>query len=202
MSQRLQLLMYTDDMTIYLTYRVRAPAEMSGPGEGTVGDSRSSVLSAWTLRDASRSHMSVVPPEVRDYIIDVLHDDKSALRQCSLVCRGWIPSSSYHLFKILWWPPCYHAWCGRNWSREQCRCATLDGSNFWSELVRFIEGKPRVRGRIRTLAVVFHWTLFDPPGPGEDDEGILEHRAKVALGEFANGFDKLPQLRSLYLRAP
>ena len=36
--------------------------------------------------------------ELYDYIIDFLHDDHSALRTCSLVCRSWLPASRSHLF--------------------------------------------------------------------------------------------------------
>ena len=55
---------------------------------------------------------------------------------------------------------------------------------------------------LRALVIVFHWTLFDLPGPEEDGEGVTRHRAKVVLGEFTNGLDKLSQLRCLYLKAP
>jgi len=42
---------------------------------------------------------SSVPPELVDSIIDYLHDDSVALKNCSLVCHSWIPSSRYHLFR-------------------------------------------------------------------------------------------------------
>ncbi|KAF8522910.1 hypothetical protein BU17DRAFT_86467 [Hysterangium stoloniferum] len=47
------------------------------------------------------SHSTLVSPlpvELVDQIIDHLHSDIHALRSCSLVCRGWVPSARYHLF--------------------------------------------------------------------------------------------------------
>ncbi|KAJ7090647.1 hypothetical protein C8R44DRAFT_648056, partial [Mycena epipterygia] len=38
------------------------------------------------------------PSELYDYIIDHLHDDRRTLSACSLVCRDWYATSSYHLF--------------------------------------------------------------------------------------------------------
>ena len=49
---------------------------------------------------------SAVPQELADMIIDHLHDDKKTLKMCSLVCKGWVPSSSFHLFSKFTWPPC------------------------------------------------------------------------------------------------
>jgi hypothetical protein len=39
-----------------------------------------------------------IAQEVTDMIIDFLHDDKRALRACSLVCTSWARSAQYHLF--------------------------------------------------------------------------------------------------------
>lgn len=41
------------------------------------------------------------PQEIIDNVIDHLHQDKSTLKSCSLVCRAWDPSSSWHLFEVL-----------------------------------------------------------------------------------------------------
>ncbi len=40
----------------------------------------------------------LLPSELWDIIIDFLHDDKRAMRRCSLVCKAWISSSRLHLF--------------------------------------------------------------------------------------------------------
>lgn len=39
-----------------------------------------------------------LPPEITDRIIDHLHGDLQSLRQCSLVCKVWLPRSRYHYF--------------------------------------------------------------------------------------------------------
>ncbi|KAI0739389.1 hypothetical protein C8Q80DRAFT_1198411 [Daedaleopsis nitida] len=39
------------------------------------------------------------PNEITDVIIDYLHDDKASLLACALVCRAWLSSSRYHLFR-------------------------------------------------------------------------------------------------------
>lgn len=40
-----------------------------------------------------------IPPELSDHIIDFLHDDRRALKACSLTCRTWYPTSRYHLWR-------------------------------------------------------------------------------------------------------
>lgn len=39
-----------------------------------------------------------IPPEIIDRIIDYVHDDPKTLTACSLVARGWVPSTRLHLF--------------------------------------------------------------------------------------------------------
>ena len=41
---------------------------------------------------------SHLPQELVDHIIDHLHDDPLALRNCARVCRGWLPTSRLHFF--------------------------------------------------------------------------------------------------------
>ncbi|OCH84583.1 hypothetical protein OBBRIDRAFT_764080 [Obba rivulosa] len=42
--------------------------------------------------------ISILPPELIDYTIDVLHSDYQVLKACALVCRAWLPSAQLHLF--------------------------------------------------------------------------------------------------------
>ncbi|KIK66711.1 hypothetical protein GYMLUDRAFT_911160 [Collybiopsis luxurians FD-317 M1] len=42
-----------------------------------------------------------IPQELADVIIGFLYDDKAALFCCSLVCRAWMPTTRYHLFRCL-----------------------------------------------------------------------------------------------------
>lgn len=53
------------------------------------------------IKSDAHSHMSLSPPfpfELSDIVIDFLHNDHDSLRNCSLVCRGWIAASRYHHF--------------------------------------------------------------------------------------------------------
>ena len=44
-------------------------------------------------------HPMVLPPELLDHIVDYLHDDRQALRNCSLTCRALVASARFHLFQ-------------------------------------------------------------------------------------------------------
>ena len=39
-----------------------------------------------------------LPPEILDYIIDFLHDERDALKECCLVSKSWVPRTRSHLF--------------------------------------------------------------------------------------------------------
>ena len=39
-----------------------------------------------------------LPPELLNYIVDLLHDDPDALKKCCLVSKSWIPRTRKHLF--------------------------------------------------------------------------------------------------------
>ena len=39
-----------------------------------------------------------LPPEMVDYIIDFLHDDRKTLKKCCLLSRSWVPRTRGHLF--------------------------------------------------------------------------------------------------------
>lgn len=45
--------------------------------------------------------MYLIPAEIADQIIDYLYNDSITLKQCSLVCKGWIPSTRFHLFSSI-----------------------------------------------------------------------------------------------------
>ena len=38
------------------------------------------------------------PLEILDHIVDLLHDDTEALKQCCLVSKSWMPRTRRHLF--------------------------------------------------------------------------------------------------------
>jgi len=39
-----------------------------------------------------------LPPEILDYVVDLLHDKPGALKQCCLVSKSWVPRTRKHLF--------------------------------------------------------------------------------------------------------
>lgn len=51
-----------------------------------------------------------LPQELFDMVIDHMYSDTATLRQCSLVCRGWVATSSLHLFRRVKWPPCCYVY--------------------------------------------------------------------------------------------
>ncbi|KAH9950671.1 hypothetical protein B0H21DRAFT_504688 [Amylocystis lapponica] len=64
---------------------------------------RHALPSLQTLRIRRRAARTIhrLPPEIIDYIISFLSDDKRSLCRCALTCRGWLTSSRFHLFNYL-----------------------------------------------------------------------------------------------------
>ena len=46
----------------------------------------------------SNPHRSYLPPEILDYIIDLLYDEVETLGECCLVSKSWVPRTRKHLF--------------------------------------------------------------------------------------------------------
>ena len=42
-----------------------------------------------------------LPPEMLDHVVNFLHDDIEALRQCCLVSKSWVPRARKHLFAVV-----------------------------------------------------------------------------------------------------
>ena len=40
-----------------------------------------------------------LPPEISDYIVDLLHDQPQALKRCCLISKSWVPRSRKHIFR-------------------------------------------------------------------------------------------------------
>ena len=50
-----------------------------------------------------------LPPEIFDYIIDLLYDQPETLKWCCLVSKSWVPRTRKHLFReIVFEYPCDH----------------------------------------------------------------------------------------------
>ena len=86
------------------------------------------------------------PQEVCDIIIDHLHGEQTALRQCSLVCTSWMASSSLHLFERLSWPPArLHT---RAWPRPRVKtCVSLP----FAALLGSLQSSTRLTVSVRFL---------------------------------------------------
>jgi len=54
----------------------------------------------------SNPYRSYLPPEILDYIVDLLQDEREALKECCLVSKSWIPRTRKHLFAYIG----FHDW--------------------------------------------------------------------------------------------
>lgn len=89
-----------------------------------------------------------IPQELSDLIIDHLYDDTDALRQCSLVCKSWEPSSTLHLFSSFSWPACNIYWQSvPKDGSEVCTCSRHSGS--FSECHDLFSSSSRISQAIR-----------------------------------------------------
>ncbi|KAF7305347.1 APH domain-containing protein [Mycena chlorophos] len=58
-------------------------------------------VTSFTVLFSLRAMEPRLPSETHDLIIDHLHDDVPTLRQCSLVCKAWLPAARLHIFSIV-----------------------------------------------------------------------------------------------------
>lgn len=49
------------------------------------------------LHDGRENHTRYIPPEIADFLIDLLSDDQQSLISCSAVSRTWLPDSRHYL---------------------------------------------------------------------------------------------------------
>jgi len=76
---------------------------------------------------------SGIPPELSDRVIDFLHDERDALKACSLTCKAWLPASRFQL-----------------WNRVVLRYSG-DGTDY----AEFLKGSPAITSCIVDLTVEF-----------------------------------------------
>lgn len=67
------------------------------------------------------------PPELRDLIIDLFHDDHTTLKACSLTNRAWLPRARYHIF--------YSVKLAPGTTRDTIRCLLRNNP----EIARYIQ---------------------------------------------------------------
>ena len=132
--------------------------------------------------------------KIIDYILDHLHDDKVALRQCSIVCKAWEPACTSHLFSTLSWPPCGHWWetyndprpCGGD---SWCICHAAVGT--FERCCELLSSSPRISRAVRRLRLT-PWRSTDKPG-------ISGGSQVIAQATFVHMMDLLENLVSLEL---
>lgn len=81
----------------------------------------------------------LLPPEILDFIIDHVHDDRAVLRSCSLTARALLPTSRHHLFHAVHLP-------------DRHRCTAF---------AQLLESAPDVGYQVRTLSLVEGLQLED-----------------------------------------
>ena len=132
-----------------------------------------------------------IAQELVDYIIDFLHDDPHSLRQCSRVCRSWLPASSLHLLRTINIILCTHEPLFVSFAlvlSNRCRC---EESPNWDTVHltrtrRILGNSPRLQMNIRNLSILsrYTWgTCVTRPEWGSENPICL--------------FDLLPSLRNL-----
>ncbi|PSR73130.1 hypothetical protein PHLCEN_2v10986 [Hermanssonia centrifuga] len=117
-----------------------------------------------------------LPPELTDRVIDNLHDSKADLRRCSLVCRSWLPSSSFHLFHYL------HI--------RRDPDSNFDDQSTFNAFITLLQTSPRVYSYLRGLS-------FESKIP---ETGFSNRRGRMHLRTLEEILDILPNLLHLDLR--
>ena len=104
-----------------------------------------------------------LPPEIFDYIVDLLHDKPKMLGKCCLVSKSWVPRTRKHLFvniKLLSvkdvqsWGKAFP----NDWDSPAHHTRTL--SVFWTQAI--VEADARAGGLIQTFPRVVRLRLTQP----------------------------------------
>ncbi|GJE99487.1 hypothetical protein PsYK624_157510 [Phanerochaete sordida] len=142
----------------------------------------------------SRPGAARLPQELVDKVIDELHDDHVALKQCSLVAKNWEPASSPLLLRRVLWPPCAKKIdvCldpSADASSLPCKYASPSHNSF-ALCLEILSSSPRLQRFVRQLVCM-------PPnekhGLKDDAQGALE------LGTFVKIVEYLPHLETVDL---
>lgn len=130
-----------------------------------------------------------LPQEVTDIILDLLSGDRTALKQCSLVCRAWVPRSTAHLFSIFYWPQCnYPVYSSPQ--RQQC-----GGEHSFDLCLQILENSSRMRMAIKELRLGRHWHYCE-----NADLATNSLRNTIPLDILHSILSVLPCLRRLRLQ--
>ena len=138
-----------------------------------------------------------LPQELSDEIIAYLHGDKQTLRECSLVCKDWVPSASSLLFYRFSWPPCHHFNSFRSVPPRAgglCRCHPSNAE--MSSLVACAEVFSRSQ-RISTAVRELRLTSIRMDSPY-----VMSCPEVLSVDSLLRMVDLLPHLRILHLHSP
>lgn len=89
-----------------------------------------------------------LPQELCEEILGHLRDDKKALKECSVVCKDWLPRASVHLFHTFRWPPCR---VGRPCYTDRC-----PGSQCFVRCKEALSSSLRLRSYVREFVFAKH----------------------------------------------
>lgn len=126
-----------------------------------------------------------LPQKLVDAIIDQLYYDKASLRQCSLVCRSWVPRTSEHLFSCFSWPRCTR-------TDRECAKREYGGKHCFDKCLRILKNSPRICGIISDLCLQHH-------GCKRFHDDYARHGNAIPLGVLHEMLSLLPSLRQLTL---
>lgn len=98
-----------------------------------------------------------LPPELCDQIIDNAWDDRETLKACCLTCKDWVPSSRYHLFRIV-----------RLHSAKDC-----------TEFHNLISASPSIAYYVREFTISAEYCGYDSQGRAVEDDGWVDGVAGV-----------------------
>ena len=133
-----------------------------------------------------------LPPELLDHIFDLLHDTRSALKNCCLVSRSWIPRTRRYLFANIAFGTTKNL---RSWKTAFPDPSTSPARYTRCLLVKFpqvIRAADAERGWITTFSQVVHFeVMISGSGVSRPDFSLVPlHGFSPALkslrGTFAN----------------
>ncbi|RDB29950.1 hypothetical protein Hypma_013913 [Hypsizygus marmoreus] len=152
------------------------------------------------------SNNVTIPPENIDVIIDHLHADPATLRACSLVSRGWVSSSRYHLFSSVtldnWNGPSFLALLQSPSGPDIGALVQHLSLHTEKALDWFIKSIPVLSSHLQPTALTFDISNYTDPDDFEDDDeyeyGYRENRRRVRkdASVFLNCF---PTVTTLHL---
>ena len=135
---------------------------------GTV-DRRQNGSHVLLAETAMPSPWPYLPLETLDYIVDLLHDESPALKECCLVSKSWIPRTRRHLFAHIRF---YSADNLKSWKKtfpDPAKSPAYHTHTLFIGCVRFIEEADAEEGswiqafsRVEQLVANCPWTDLDP----------------------------------------